>query len=148
MALKQRLTADITQALRAGRREEVASLRYIASLLKQREVDERRSLDDADVIAILGKLLKQHEEAIEQFRRAGRDDLVHREEEEILLVRRYLPTPLTETEIDALIDETIATLSRTSTPRMGEVMNALRTRLAGRADMRVVSARVKARLEN
>lgn len=146
MTLKERLAADTAQALRAGRREEVASLRYIASVLKQREVDERRTLDDADVVAILGKLLKQHEESIAQFRQAGRDDLVRREEEEASLVRRYLPAPLTAAEIDAIVEETIASLSTAGKPRMGDVMNALRGRLAGRADMRDVSARVKARL--
>ncbi len=146
MTLKERLTADTTAALKAGRKDEVASLRYIAAAIKQREVDERRTLEDTDVLAVLGKLLKQHEESIAQFRQAGREELVRREEAETDLLRRYLPTPLTGTEIDRLIEETIASLGGAGAPRMGDVMNVLRGKLLGRADMREVSARVKARL--
>jgi uncharacterized protein YqeY len=146
MTLKERLAADTAAALKAGRKDEVSSLRYIASAIKQREVDERRTLEDADVLAVLGKLLKQHEESIAQFRQAGRDELVRREEAETDLLRRYLPTPLATADIDRLVEETIASLGGAARARMGDVMNALRGKLLGRADMREVSARVKARL--
>jgi uncharacterized protein YqeY len=146
MTLKERLAAETTAALKAGRKDEVAQLRYIAAAIKQREVDERRTLEDNDVVAVLGKLLKQHEESLAQFRAAGRAELVQREEEEIRLLRRYLPAPLTDDEIAHLVEETISALGGVGTARMGDVMSALRGKLAGRADLREVSARVKTRL--
>ena len=146
MTLKERLAAETTAALKAGRKDEVAQLRYIAAAIKQREVDERRTLEDNDVVAVLGKLLKQHEESLTQFRAAGRTELVQREEEEIRLLRRYLPSPLTDDEIARLVEETISALGGVGTARMGDVMSVLRSKLAGRADLREVSARVKTRL--
>ncbi len=146
MTLKERLAAETTAALKAGRKDEVAQLRYIAAAIKQREVDERRTLEDNDVVAVLGKLLKQHEESLTQFRAAGRAELVQREEEEIRLLRRYLPAPLTDDEIARLVEETISALGGVGTARMGDVMSVLRGKLAGRADLREVSARVKTRL--
>ncbi len=146
MTLKERLAAETTAALKAGRKDEVAQLRYIAAAIKQREVDERRTLEDNDVVAVLGKLLKQHEESLTQFRAAGRTELVQREEEEIRLLRRYLPAPLTDDEIARLVEETISALGGVGTARMGDVMSVLRGKLAGRADLREVSARVKTRL--
>lgn len=146
MTLKERLAADTVAALKAGRKDEVGALRYVSAAIKQREVDERRTLEDTEVIAVLNKLLKQHEESIAQFRGAGREDLARREEAQSALIRRYLPAPLKESEIDRLIEETIASLSASGVARMGEVMNVLRGKLAGRADMREVSVRVKTRL--
>ena len=146
MTLKERLAAETTAALKAGRKDEVGQLRYIAAAIKQREVDERRTLEDGDVVAVLGKLLKQQEESLAQFRAAGRAELVQREEEEIRLLRRYLPDPLTDDEITRLVEETISALGGIGTARMGDVMSALRGKLAGRADLREVSVRVKTRL--
>lgn len=144
--LKQRLSGDVKTALKAGDKQRVGALRLILAAIKQKEVDERIELDDAQVQAVLTKLVKQRQESIDQFSRAGRDDLAAKETFELELLQAYLPEALPEAELDAVIGDALSRTGATSVKDMGKVMGALKTDLAGRADMRVVSEKVKALL--
>lgn len=144
--LKQRINDDTREAMRARDKERVAALRMILAAVKQKEVDSRTELDDAGVLAVLEKMARQHQDAIEQFRSAGRQDLVEKESFELEVVRAYLPQPLDEAEIGRIIDETVAETGAASVKDMGKVMAALKPRLQGRADMSAVSAKVRTRL--
>ena len=145
-SIKERLAADIKSAMKAGDRERLGALRMIHAAIKQREVDERRELDDPATLEVLDKKARQHRESLEQYRDAGRDDLAAREEAELAVIAEYLPEPLDESALDALIDEVLADTGAASMKDMGRVMAALKPRVQGRADMGAVSARVKARL--
>ena len=144
--LKQRINDDTREAMRARDKERVAALRMILAAVKQKEVDSRTELDDAGVLAVLEKMARQHQDSIEQFEKAGRNDLVEKERFELDVVRTYLPEPLDEAEIARIIDETVAETGAASVKDMGKVMAAIKPRLQGRADMSAVSARVRARL--
>ena len=133
-------------ALRAGEKERLATIRLLLAAIQRREVDERTTLDDAGVLQIIEKLVKQGEESASQFDSAGRDDLATKERGEIAVLRTYLPEPLTESELDALISATIEKTGAESIRDMGKVMNAIREQAQGRADMGKVGAAVKARL--
>jgi uncharacterized protein YqeY len=146
MPLKDRITEDMKSALRAGEKERLGTVRMILAAIKQREVDERISLDDAQVLAVLDKMVKQRREAITQFESGARADLVAKEQAEIALLQQYLPAQLSTSEIDALIGKAIAQTGATSLKDMGKVMGVLKGELAGRADMGAVSARIKQKL--
>lgn len=144
--VKTRIADDVKAAMRAGERDRLGTLRGIMAALKQVEVDTRETLDDAGTIAVLDKLAKQRRESIEQFGKAGRDDLVTRENAELEIIQEYLPPPLDAAAVEALIEEAIAETGAAGMKDMGKVMAKLRPELQGRADMAAVSAQLKARL--
>ena len=146
MSLKARIQDDVKNAMRAHERERLAVLRLVTAAIKQKEVDERIELDDAQVLAVLDKMVKQRRESLEQYRAAGRDDLADQEAFELELIQTYLPEPLGEEELAALISEAIDGVGASSIKDMGAVMNALRARVQGRADMKAVSQAVKNQL--
>ncbi len=146
MALRERITEDMKSAMRAGDRDRLATIRLALAAIKQREVDERTTLDDTQVLAVLEKMIKQRREAIVQFDSGGRADLVAKETAEIAVLQGYLPTPLSEAEIDALIAEAIAATGAASIKDMGKVMALVKPKAQGRADMGALSARIKQRL--
>ena len=146
MALKERITEDMKSAMRAGDKERLATIRLALAAIKQREVDERITLDDPKVLAVLEKMIKQRREAITQFESGGRADLVAKETAEIAVLQGYLPTPFSDAELDALIGEAIAATGAASIKDMGKVMAAVKPKALGRADMGAVSARIKQRL--
>jgi uncharacterized protein len=147
-SLKERIAEDTKSAMRAKEKERLGTLRLIGAAIKQREVDERITLDDSGVLAALEKMLKQRRDSIEQFRKAGRDDLADKEAAEIAIIGEYMPTALSDAEIDSLIDEAVQSTGAASMKEMGSVMAVLRPRIQGRADMGAVSARIKARLSS
>jgi uncharacterized protein YqeY len=146
MSLRDRINDDLKQAMRAGDARRRDALRLLLAALKQKEVDERKTLGDGDVAAIVEKLIKQRREAITQFEQGGRQDLARNEQFEVDVLLAYLPQQLTDAEIDAEVAAAIAAAGAKAPSDMGKVMAALKSRLAGRADMAKVSARVKARL--
>ncbi len=146
MTLKERITEDMKAAMRASEKERLSTIRMAQAAIKQREVDERITLDDAQVIAVLEKMVKQRKESIAQFEQGGRTDLADREKKEIELLQAYLPAQLSAAEIDALIRDAIAATGASSMKDMGKVMGAVKAKAAGRADMGAVSARIKAAL--
>jgi len=146
MTLKDRITEDMKTAMRAGEKERLATIRLILSAVKQREVDERISLDDSQVLAAIEKMIKQRKEAITQFEAGGRADLVAKETAEIAILQAYLPAQMSDAEIDALIAEAIASTGAASIKDMGKVMGAVKAKAQGRADMGAVSARIKQKL--
>jgi uncharacterized protein YqeY len=146
MSLKSRIQDDVKNAMRAHERERLAVLRLVTAAIKQKEVDERIELDDAQVLAVLDKMVKQRRESLEQYRDAGRDDLADQEAFELDLIQTYLPEPLGEAELGGLIRDTISEVGASSIRDMGAVMNALRPRVQGRADMKAVSQAVKNQL--
>jgi len=146
MALKERITEDMKSAMRSGEKERLAAIRSITAAIKQREVDERIALDDAQVLSVIEKLVKQRRESIAQFEAGGRADLVAKEKGELDLLATYLPAQLSDTEIETLISQAIAATGATSLKDMGKVVAQLKSAAAGRADMGRVSALVKARL--
>jgi hypothetical protein len=133
-------------AMRAKEADRLKAIRLLLAAMKQREVDERIELSDADILAIIDKMLKQRRESIAQFEQAGRQDLVAAEQGEVAVLQTYMPQPFTAAEIEALVVEAIAAAGAKSAKDMGAVMTQLRPRLAGRADMGQVSQLVKARL--
>lgn len=134
------------EAMRAKDKARLMTVRTIMSEIKRVEVDERIELDDARVLAILDKMQKQRRDSISQFEQAGRDDLVEVEEKELEVIKTFLPAQLTDDEIDQLIEQAVQTTGASSMKEMGQVMGILRPQLQGRADMAVVSKRIKARL--
>lgn len=146
MSLKVRIQEDVKNAMRARQREQLGVLRLVTAAIKQKEVDERVDLDDEQVLAILDKMVKQRRESLEQFQKAGRDDLAKQEVFELELIQGYLPEPLGEAELADLINSTISELGASSIRDMGPVMNALRGQVQGRADMKAVSQAVKTQL--
>ena len=146
MTLKERITEDMKAAMRAPDKERLSTIRMVQAAIKQREVDERITLDDAQVIAVLEKMVKQRKESIVQFEQGGRADLADKEKAEIALLQAYLPAQLSEAEVDALIQAAIASTGAASIKDMGKVMGVVKAQAAGRADMGAVSARIKAAL--
>jgi len=146
MNLKDRVTEDMKAAMRARQAERLSAIRMLLAAIKQREVDSRAEADDAAVLAIVEKLIKQRKDAIAQFDAGGRADLVAKETAEVSVLAEYLPQQMSEAEVSAAIDAAIAELGATGPAAMGKVMGLLKPRLAGRADIGQVSARVKARL--
>lgn len=146
MDLKLRLQNDIKTAMRGGDKLGLITLRMLSAAIKQREIDERIVLDDAQVVAVVEKLIKQRREAATQYEAGNRPDLAAKELAEIVLLQAYLPEPLSEAELDALIEGALAETGAASIKDMGRIMAALKPAIQGRADMAIVSARVKGRL--
>lgn len=144
--LKSRIQDDVKSAMRARDRERLNALRLITAAIKQKEVDDRVDLDDRAVIKVLEKMIKQRHESLEQYQKAGRDELADREAFEIEVIRIYMPAAMDEAEVEALIDAAMETTGASSMKDMGKVMGALKPKVEGRADMGAVSAKVKARL--
>lgn len=145
-SLKQRIQAEMKFSMKAGAKERLSVIRMVMAAVKQREIDERITLDDAQVIAVLDKMVKQRRESIAQFRAGGRDDLADAEEREIRVLQDFLPQPLSNDEIDALIKRAIEETGAASAKEMGRIMASLKPRIQGRADMAEVSKKVKALL--
>lgn len=146
MSLKQRIQDDMKAAMKAGEKERLGVIRLILAAIKQREVDERIQLDDAQVVAVLDKMVKQRRESIAQYSAAGRQDLVDSESVELSIIQTYLPQPLGENELEALIKEAIDETAASTIGDMGKVMAWLRPKVQGRADMTAVSARIRSLL--
>ena len=146
MSLKERINDDMKAAMRAKDSARLSAIRLLLAAVKQKEVDERIDADDAQVLAIVDKQIKQRRDSIEQFAKAGRDDLADREKFELGVLSAYLPEQAGDAEIDAQIEAAIAQAGAAGPQAMGKVMGVLKGKLAGRADMAVVSARVRARL--
>lgn len=146
MTLKDRITEDMKAAMRAHQAERLGAIRLLQAAIKQKEVDERITLDDLAVIAIVDKLVKQRRDSIAAFAQAQRQDLVDRESAEITVLEAYLPARLSAAEIQAEVASIVAELGAKGPADMGKVMGAAKARLAGKADMGAVSAAVKARL--
>jgi uncharacterized protein YqeY len=144
--LKDRLNADIKNALKAGQKDRVIALRLITAAIKQQEVDQRITVDDAGILAILDKLAKQRRESIQHFANAHRADLVTKESAELDLILSYLPEPLDDAAVGQAINHALESLGAQTMKDMGRVMAHLKTELQGRVDMAAVSARVKQRL--
>ena len=143
MSLKQQLTDDMKAAMKSGDKDSLGVIRLVNAAIKQREVDERVELDDAAVLAVLEKMVKQRKDSVNQFEAAGREDLAAIERAEIVVIERYLPAKLGEAEILATIDAAIVETGATGPADMGKLMGVLKPRLAGQADMGQVSALVK-----
>jgi uncharacterized protein YqeY len=146
MSLKERITEDMKAAMRSGEKERLGLIRMITSAIKQREVDERITLDDAQVLVVLEKMIKQRKEALVQFQAGNRPDLVAKETAEVVLLQGYLPSQLSAAEIDALIAAAIAESGAASIKDMGKVMGIIKARAQGRADMAAVGSKIKAKL--
>jgi uncharacterized protein len=146
MSLAERLREDVKQAMRAGDKPRLGTLRLVMAAIKQREVDERIELDDAQITDLLQKMIRQRQESVTQFQAGGRADLVAKESAEIDLLNGYLPRPLGAAEVEALIDAAIAATGATSLKDMSKVMAEIKTRAQGRVDMGSVGPTVKARL--
>ena len=146
MALKERITDDMKAAMRAGEKDRLGVIRMLQAAIKQREVDERITLDDSAVLAVVEKMVKQRKEAISQFEAGGRADLAAKEAQEIEVLTAYLPEPLAAEEVAALIEQAIQSTGAASVKDMGKVMAAVKAAAAGRADMGAVSAAIKQRL--
>ncbi len=144
--LKSRIQEDVKGAMRARNRQRLDALRLITAAIKQKEVDDRVELDDGAVIGVLNKMIKQRRDSIDQFQKAGRDELAAREAYEIDVIQNYMPAPMDEAELESLIDAALAQTDASSMKDMGKVMGALKAKIKGRADMGAVSAKVKARL--
>ncbi len=146
MALKTRIQSDVKAAMKAADRERLKVLRMLQAAIKQIEVDERREIDDPDVLGVLTKMVKQRRDSVSQFTEGGRKDLADAELAEIAVLEEYLPEPLSETELDELIDRAIDETGATGMRDMGKVMGIVKDRVQGRVDMGAVSGRVKSRL--
>ena len=144
--LKNQITEVLKAAMRAKEMDKLTVIRGLQAAIKQIEVDERIELDDAQVLAVIEKQIKQRKESIKAFSGAGRDDLASKEQAEVEVISQFLPAAMTEEELDSIIEQTIAAQEATSMKDMGKVMNSLRPIIAGRADPAQVSAKIKAKL--
>lgn len=146
-SLKERITEDMKSAMRAKQSDRLSAIRLLLAAIKQKEIDARVMVDDAAVLGIIEKLVKQRNDSIEQFEKAGRTDLAEKERDELQLLRGYLPQQMSDAELSAAIDAAIAESGANGPQAMGKVMALLKPRLAGRADLGKVSALVKQRLQ-
>ncbi|MCE2989577.1 MAG: GatB/YqeY domain-containing protein [Burkholderiales bacterium] len=146
MSLRDRINEDMKSAMRARESEKLAAIRLLTSAIKQREVDERIEITDEVVLGVIEKMLKQRKDSIEQYIAGNRPELAAREQFEVDVLKQYMPTPLSDAELAGILDAVVAEVGATSAKDMGKVMNALRPRVAGRADMGKLSGLVKARL--
>jgi len=146
MTLKERITEDMKTAMRSGEKDRLAVIRLLQAAIKQREVDERIVLDDAQITSVLEKMIKQRKESIVAFEKGARADLVAKETAEIVVLTPYLPAQLSDADLDALIAEAIASTGAASIKDMGKVMGVVKAKAAGKADMGAVGARIKAKL--
>ena len=146
MTLKTQIQDDVKDAMRARDRERIGALRLVSAAIKQIEVDTREELDDAGVLAVLDKMSKQRRESLEQYEKAGREDLANQERFELEVIANYLPEPLSDAEIAALVDQAIADTGASGMQDMGKVMGQLKPQVQGRADMKALSGLVRERL--
>jgi uncharacterized protein YqeY len=146
MSLKDQITEDMKAAMRAKDAAKLGAIRLITAAMKQKEVDERIELNDAMVLAIIEKMIKQRKDSISQFEAGGRQDLADIEKAEMVILSAYMPAGLTEAEMQAAVSEAVAEVGATGPQDMGKLMAVLKPKLAGRADMTVISAMVKAAL--
>ena len=146
MALREQLNEDLKGAMKAREPEKVGALRLFLAAVKQREVDERITLDDAGMVSVVEKMIKQRRDSISQFEKGARQDLADKEKFEIAVLEGYLPQQLSQAEIDAIVSEALSATGAKSTADMGKVMGVVKPKLAGRADMGRVSALVKGKL--
>jgi len=144
--LRQRIESDMKAALRVKDKDRLGAIRLILAAIKQREIDERTTLSDTDILAVLDKMTKQRRDSIAQFEQAGRQELADKEAAEVAVIQEYLPAALSEAEIDAVIAEAITASGASSPQDMGKIMGLLKPRLQGRADMGLVSRKVKEKL--
>ena len=145
-ALKIRITDDVKTAMRSKDKERLGTLRLLTAAIKQIEVDQRIELDDDNIVAIIEKMLKQRKDSIEQFEKAGRNELAEIEIKEVAILKEFMPEQLSDADVDALIDEAIASTGAEAMKDMGKVMGILKPQLAGKADMGAVSGKIKAKL--
>lgn len=148
MTIYQQILSDIKEAMKARDKVRLAALRFVAAKIKQREIDERRTPNDDEVLAVLIKQVKQHRESIEQYQQGKRDDLAQKEQVELDYLQTYLPQPLGADEITALITQAIADSGAAQISDMGKVMAALKPTIQGRVDMKQVSQQVRTALQN
>ncbi|WP_321883029.1 GatB/YqeY domain-containing protein [Paraburkholderia bannensis] len=148
MSLKDRINDDMKAAMRARESERLATIRLLLAAIKQREVDERVTLDDAGITAVIDKMIKQRKDSISQFEAAARTDLVEKEQAELVVLATYMPEQLSDAEIAAEVQAAVAQVGAAGPQDMGKVMGVLKPKLAGRADMTAVSGLVKAALTN
>jgi uncharacterized protein YqeY len=146
MSLKDQITEDMKNAMRAKDTARLGTIRLLLAAMKQKEVDERIELDDGAVVAIIEKLIKQRKDSISQFQAANRDDLVAIENAELIVLQAYMPEQMSEAEVAAVVAKAVAEVGATGPQDMGKVMGLVKSQLAGKADMGVVSAQVKAAL--
>jgi hypothetical protein len=146
MSLKDKITQDMKDAMKAGEKGRLGVIRLILSALKQREVDERIVLDDSQILSVLDKMLKQRRESVAQFTQGNRKDLADKEEAEIKVIQGYMPAQLSDAELDQLVAAAVAESGAASVKDMGKVMGILKSKVAGKADMSAVSAKIKAKL--
>ncbi len=146
--LKARLVDDMKTAMKAGEKDRLTTIRLLLAAIKQKEVDDRKDLDDGDVLAILTKQAKQRRESIAQYEAAGRDDLIAVEAFELTIIDQYLPQPLSEDELRGIVADALSETGASGMAQMGQVMNIVRAKAAGRADMGLVSKLVKDALSN
>ncbi len=146
MTLKERITEDMKTAMRSGAKERLGVIRMVTAAIKQREVDERITLDDGQVVGVIEKMIKQRKESLQHFQAGNRQDLVDKEAAEIALLKTYLPAALSDSDVDALIAEAIAATNAASIKDMGKVMALIRGKAQGRADMAAIGAKIKATL--
>jgi len=146
MSLTSTIQEDVKTAMRAKDKPRLATLRLITAAIKQKEVDERIELDDAAVLAVLEKMVKQRKDSIEQFEKASRDDLIKIEQDELAIIKTYLPEQLAEDEVAKIVDEIVAATGAEGMKDMGKVMGQVKAKVAGQADMGLVSKLVKSKL--
>lgn len=146
MSLKEQIVQDIKDAMKARDKQRLGALRLLSAAIKQKEVDNRVTLSDEDITTIITKMIKQRKDSAEQYQQAGRNELAEQERYEISVLEGYLPEPLSEAELDAVIQATVHETGASSMADMGKVMNALRPKISGRADMSVASGKIRALL--
>jgi len=146
VGLRQRIESDMKTAMRAKDKERLGTIRLILAAIKQREIDERITLGDTDILAVLDKMIKQRRDSITQFEQAGRQELADKEAAEVAVIQEYLPTALSDNEVDDLIAEAMAACGASSPQDIGKIMALLKPKLQGRADMGLVSRKVKEKL--
>ena len=146
MTLLAKIQEDVKAAMRSKDKERLQTLRLITAAVKQKEVDERIEIDDAGLLVVLEKMLKQRKDSIEQFDKAGRDDLSSKEKAEVLVIQEYMPEQMSEAEVAAIVDAAVASTGAESMKDMGKVMGQVKPQVAGKADMGLVSKLVKAKL--
>ena len=148
MALKEKITVDMQDAMRSKDSEKLNAIRLLQSSIKQKEVDDRVEIDDSMILVIIEKMLKQRRDSIEAFKKANRNDLVEKEEFEVKILQAYMPEPLSSVEVEKEIDSAIRAIDAKSKKDMGLVMNAVKLKVSGRANMAEVSQKIKEKLTN
>lgn len=148
MALKEKITVDMQDAMRSKDSEKLNAIRLLQSSIKQKEVDDRVEIDDTMILNIIEKMLKQRRDSIEAFKKANRDDLVAKEEFEVKLLQTYMPEPLSSEDVEKEIDSAIKAADAKSMKDMGTVMSAVKLKVSGRANMAEVSQKIKEKLTN